>query len=920
MIDASRIGRVGGLAVALGIGSAMVGAPAIGWAAPETGPATVSSESSSSGPAERTMRPFTGKKTAAGCETCRTSVRKARPPAPPRPAVREPDDTAERHDDTDTLRERTRTVTENEDPATEPTPSITASTEPDPGSTPLQPVRTASARPAILAGLTEAVSNLFGLTARAGAGGELPADSPADWALLAWARRGAVTDPDSAQLTSVVSESTGAVGKKALGVAVSDTKIYVADSGSNTVSVVDRATGAVRTIPVVGTPRAVVISPDGSRAYVSGYKGVSVIDTGTDTVLSKVAINGGYSYGIAISGDGRRLYVSNAGNNTVSVIDATPAVPTVIATVKVGSAPRTLAVSADGASVYVANWNAKSVSVISTATNTNVGTIKVGANPFGVAAGADGMVYVANYGSNSVSVINPVTSVVTATIAVGSRPQSVAVSADGTVLYVAEGRDTVKLIATATRTVLTTIAIDKAPETDWHQLALSPDGRQLVVTDMADKLVRVLTLARPNGAPVAGTPTVGLPDPDTGVVTGSLNVTDPDGDVLTYTVTTPPRSGTVVVDASGTYTFTPGSVTGPMTFAVAVSDGRVATDTTVTVQAAPPVDSTGALQAMFDNLRPGDTLTLEARTYRYSGVLYVRVPGVTVNGNGATLAATDDLTAQLQILADGVTVHDLTMSSPLIESRSPISTIYIASDHVTIRDVTIDGSAGAGVYLTGAGYFDLDNVRVIRSLADGIHMTNGSHDGVINNAYTEWTGDDGIAVVSYRSDGVVSKNIVINNPVVNGTTWGRGVTVVGGENITYHNVTIANTDAAGVYIATEPSYDTYSVAEVQILGGTLVNCNTNPEVVHGGVLLWAGNPDTSISDVRIAGLTVSDTPGSATWILGLIKENGATLHHIALDTITLHQGLSMMPSYTNAPSGDYSLNQVLLNGIGLQVL
>ena len=903
--------------MALGIGSAMVGAPGMAWADPETGTAGASSESRS---VERTMKPFAGRKAAAGCDTCRMSARQGRPAAPSRPAVREVRGTAEPDDDIDTLQPSVRNATEKSDPATEATTGAAESVNLEPTPPSSQPIRASSARPTILTTLTKAVSNLFRSTTRAGTGGQLPADSPADWALLAWARRTADTDTQSAELTSVVSETTGTVGKKALGVAVSDTKIYVANSGSNTVSVVDRASGAVHTIPVVGTPRAVVISPDGSRAYVSGYQGVSVIDTGTDTVLTRVVTNGGYSYGIAISGDGRRLYVGNAGNNTVSVIDTTPTLPTVIATVKVGSAPRTLAVSADGTGVYVANWNAGTVSVISTASNTNVGTIKVGANPFGVAAGADGMVYVANYGSNNVSVIDPATSAVAATIAVGARPQSVAVSADGAVLYVAEGRDTVKLIATATRAVITTLAIDKAPETDWHQLALSPDGHQLVVTDMADKVVRVLTLGRPNGAPVAGTPTVGLPDPDTGVVTGSLNVTDPDGDPLSYTVTTAPRSGTVVVDGSGTYTFTPGPVAGSMTFTVAVSDGRAATSTTVTVAATPPVDSTTALQALFDNLKPGDTLTLETRTYRYSGVLYIRVPGVTIDGNGATLAATDDLTAQLQILADGVTVHDLTMSSPLIESRSPISTVYIAADHVTIRDLTIDGSAGAGVYLTGAGYFELDNVRVIRSLADGIHMTNGSHDGVVNNAYTEWTGDDGIAVVSYRSDGVISKNIVINNPVVNGTTWGRGVTVVGGENITYNNVTIANTDAAGVYIATEPSYDTYSVTDVRVVGGTLINCNTNPEVVHGGVLLWAGNPNTSISAVTIAGLTVTDTPGTATWILGLIAENGATLRDISFDTLTLEQDGPLMPSYTNVSSGGYSLNHVLLNGIALQTL
>ncbi len=61
-------------------------------------------------------------------------------------------------------------------------------------------------------------------------------------------------------------------------------------------------------------------------------------------------------------------------------------------------------------------------------------------------------------------------------------------------------------------------------------------------------------------------------------------------------------------------------------------------------------DSTASLQALFDNLKPGQTLTLNANTtYSHSGVLTIRVPNVTINGNGATLQATNDITSALSI-------------------------------------------------------------------------------------------------------------------------------------------------------------------------------------------------------------------------------------------------------------------------------
>lgn len=61
-----------------------------------------------------------------------------------------------------------------------------------------------------------------------------------------------------------------------------------------------------------------------------------------------------------------------------------------------------------------------------------------------------------------------------------------------------------------------------------------------------------------NSPPVAGTPTVGTPNPTTGVVTGQINATDPDGDTLTYTGTTTTSKGNVVVSAAtGAFTYTP---------------------------------------------------------------------------------------------------------------------------------------------------------------------------------------------------------------------------------------------------------------------------------------------------------------------------------------------------------------------------
>ena len=71
---------------------------------------------------------------------------------------------------------------------------------------------------------------------------------------------------------------------------------YVANLGSNTVSVVDVAGHtAVATIAVGDNPDGVATTPDGARAYVANFlsDNVSVIDTATNTVTATIDVGSG---------------------------------------------------------------------------------------------------------------------------------------------------------------------------------------------------------------------------------------------------------------------------------------------------------------------------------------------------------------------------------------------------------------------------------------------------------------------------------------------------------------------------------------------------------------------------------------------------------------------------------------------------
>lgn len=98
---------------------------------------------------------------------------------------------------------------------------------------------------------------------------------------------------------------------------------YVANAGSDSVSVVDTATNTVTATITLGTgPDAVAVSPDGSRLYTSNPNAdsVSVIDTTTNTVTGTVGVGNGPK-SVTVSPDGARAYTADAGGDSVSVIE-----------------------------------------------------------------------------------------------------------------------------------------------------------------------------------------------------------------------------------------------------------------------------------------------------------------------------------------------------------------------------------------------------------------------------------------------------------------------------------------------------------------------------------------------------------------------------------------------------------------------
>ncbi len=165
--------------------------------------------------------------------------------------------------------------------------------------------------------------------------------------------------------------------------------------------------------------------------------------TGTGLVGAQPPPRPTNSSHIAITSNNQFVWSVNPDNNSVSVFDASnPNTLTRLAEIPVGENPWCVAITPDDAKVYVTNQGSGTVSVIDAATRTVVKTIEVGAEPFGCALKPDGTrLFVANFSSESVFVINTANDRVFARITrdlEGTKPRSIAITADGSKAYVTQ--------------------------------------------------------------------------------------------------------------------------------------------------------------------------------------------------------------------------------------------------------------------------------------------------------------------------------------------------------------------------------------------------------------------------------------------------------------------------------------------------
>jgi YVTN family beta-propeller protein len=251
----------------------------------------------------------------------------------------------------------------------------------------------------------------------------------------------------------------------------------------------------VKRIPAGESPHSVAISPDGRHIYVTNFRPgtVSVVDPDLEEIVATIDVFEG-PYGVAAGPQGIRLYVTgpSAGRLDLIILPGAGTPMDVDIHTGIGHNPYGIAISQGGDALYVAAALEDAILIFDALTKEVDEPIRSMDFPVGVALSPDGgTLYASSFFHAAVKVVDLAQKTVVRTLDVPRDPYGLAVSSDGARLYVTHfPGGNVSVIDVVSNAVVATIPVEDGP----RGIAISPDGRHLYVTNMFADSVSVITL------------------------------------------------------------------------------------------------------------------------------------------------------------------------------------------------------------------------------------------------------------------------------------------------------------------------------------------------------------------------------------------------------------------------------------------
>jgi YVTN family beta-propeller protein len=206
---------------------------------------------------------------------------------------------------------------------------------------------------------------------------------------------------------------------------------------------------------------------------------VSFIDVENRKTVKKINV-GRNPHEIGVSPDGKRSYVSNAGGNSVSVIDNAALLEKERLEHPDFQFPHDIKITPDEKKLYLAVTYAHKIFVYKRPSHRLLKIISTGQRLSHMLAPTPDWkyIYIPNIGSHTLSLLNTRTDEIEKHIAVGKGPEGVAVHPSGSFLYVANQEENdLFVLSTSHHGVLAKCALGTCPV----RMVFSPDGRYAFV-------------------------------------------------------------------------------------------------------------------------------------------------------------------------------------------------------------------------------------------------------------------------------------------------------------------------------------------------------------------------------------------------------------------------------------------------------
>ncbi len=227
------------------------------------------------------------------------------------------------------------------------------------------------------------------------------------------------------------------VGKTPYVLAVNEAtnKIYLSNTFSNLIRVIDGTTNAIHTLRL-GSADEIRIDPIHNEIYLLGYESdhLLILD-GKSEQARRVPVGALHLWDLALNATSREAFVTRIGSNDVAFVDENHPTPI---TVPTGQMPGAIGLDLRRHLLFAANYAEDSVTIIDQRRHLALATLNVGQHPQVVAVDSGaGLVYVANTHGNSVSVIDEASRKVIATLPAGKSPYALAVDSEDGLVYAA---------------------------------------------------------------------------------------------------------------------------------------------------------------------------------------------------------------------------------------------------------------------------------------------------------------------------------------------------------------------------------------------------------------------------------------------------------------------------------------------------